>query len=71
MINIDSQNIDLVGSSSAGLGTFSVGSTLYGSGEYPVVQIELGAPVYDNTVPGGFDTLGLPMRITYNYLVAA
>lgn len=71
VINVDTQNIDLVGSSSAALGTFSVGSTLYGSGEYPVVQVELGAPVYDTVVVGGFDVLGLPLRPTYTYLTAA
>ncbi len=68
---IDATNFDLVGSSSAGLGTFTANSNLYQSSATGVVSIETGIPIYDNQTIAGFDTNGLPLQPTYTFLTAA
>lgn len=67
---IDATNFDLVGSSSAGLGTFTANSNLYQSSATGVVSIETGIPIYDNQTIAGFDTNGLPLQPTYTYITA-
>ncbi len=68
---IDSQNFDLVGSSSAGLGTFVAGSNLYQASATGVVAVEVGIPIYDDRTIGGADTNGAPLQPVFTYLTAA
>jgi hypothetical protein len=67
---IDATNFDLVGSSSAGLGTFVAGSNLYQTSATGVVSVETGIPIYDNQTIAGWDTNGLPLQPTLTYVTA-
>lgn len=67
---IDENTIDLIGSSSVGIGTF-LPQNIWGSGGSAVVEIELAIPVYDDRTIGGVDTNGAPLQPTYTYLTAA
>lgn len=67
---IDSENFDLQGSSSSGLGTFVANSNLWGTSRTGVVAVELGNPIYDDRTIGGYDTNGAPLSPTYTYLTA-
>lgn len=67
---IDATNFDLVGSSSAGLGTFTANSNLYQASATGIVSVETGIPIYDNQTIAGWDTNGLPLQPTYTYLTA-
>lgn len=68
---IDSQNFDLVGSSSAGMGTFQTGSIWSPSNASAVASVEVGIPIYDNRTIGGADANGAPLQPTFTYLTAA
>lgn len=54
---IDTQNFDLIGSDSTGLGT-------YASSNYDTVETDIAIPIYDNRVIGGV-ALGAPVQPTY------
>lgn len=67
---INDTQFDLVGSSSAGLGTFVANENLWATSATGVVSVECGIPIYDDQIVGGWDTLGLPLQPTENYLTA-
>lgn len=68
---ISATQVDLIGSSSSGLGAFTAGSNLWQSSATPAIAIELATPIYDDRTIGEVDTNGAPLQPTYTYLVAA
>ncbi|MDY3551388.1 hypothetical protein R5W24_000464 [Gemmata sp. JC717] len=68
---IDSENFDLVGSTSVGLGTFLTGSLYSPSNASAVVSVDVAIPIYDNRTIGGVDPNGAPLQPTFTYLTAA
>ncbi len=67
---IDDQNVDLIGSSSVGLGAFAAGNT-WQTTATGTIALEVGIPIYDNRTIGGIDTTGAPLQPTETYVVAA
>ena len=67
---IDATNIDLIGSSSAGLGAFTSGQNLWQTSATGIISAECGLPVYDDRTVGGYDTLGFPLEPTETYVTA-
>jgi len=67
---ISATEFDLVGSSSAGLGTFVAGQNLWQTLATGVVSNELGIPIYDDRTVGSYDTLGFPLQPTATYVTA-
>jgi len=71
---IDSVTIDLVSSSSVGLGVFNATETLWGGssgGGNSVIETLLAIPIYDNRTIGTYDTNGAPLQPTFTYITAA
>lgn len=68
---LTSERAILVGSSSAGLGTFVAGSNLWQTNATGTVNVETCGQIYDDRTIGTYDPNGAPMVPTYTYVTAS
>jgi len=71
MTVIDSETVDLVGSSSAGLGTFVAGENLWQTSATGLIAFDTAVPIYDDRTIGTYDPNGAPIRPLYTYVTAS